>query len=67
MNKGLNPTNNENIYIYLTNIPDTMHQFGPIHNYWEGGGMGEKLIQLIKPLWNGFQKNWQVNIMDKML
>jgi hypothetical protein len=54
-------------FICLTNIPDTMRQFGPIRNYWEGGGMGEKLIQLIKPLWNGFRKNWQVNIMDKML
>jgi hypothetical protein len=54
-------------FICLTNIPETMRKFGPIRNYWEGGGMGEKIIQLIKPLWKGFRKNWQVNIMDKML
>jgi hypothetical protein len=43
-------------FICLTNIPERMHTFGTIHNYWEGGGMGEKIIQLIKPLWNGFYK-----------
>ena len=29
-------------FICLTNIPERMHTFGTIHNYWEGGGMGEK-------------------------
>jgi hypothetical protein len=29
--------------------------------------MGEKIIQLIKPLWNGFRKNWQLNLMDNVL
>jgi len=43
-------------FICLTNIPETMHKFGPIRNYWEGGGMGEKIIQLIKPLWNAIRK-----------
>ena len=36
-------------------------------NYWEGGVMGEKLIQVVKPLWNGFRKKWQKSIMDKVM
>jgi hypothetical protein len=41
--------------------------FGPICNYWEGGGMGEKIIQQMKPLWNGFRKHWQIILLDKLL
>jgi hypothetical protein len=28
---------------------------------------GRKIIQLIKPLWNGFCKNWQLNLVDNVL
>ncbi len=41
-------------FICISNVPDIMRKFGPIHNYWEGGGMCETIIHLIKPLWNGF-------------
>lgn len=54
-------------FICLTNLPHSIHRFGPIRNYWEGGVRGEKIIQSIKPLWNGFRKNWAVNIMERML
>jgi hypothetical protein len=54
-------------FISLTNIPHILELFGPVRNLWEGGGLGEKIIQLMKPTWFGFRKNWQVNMMDKLL
>jgi len=46
---------------------DILPEFGPICNSWEGGGRSKKIIKLIKPLFNGVQKYWQVNVLDKML
>jgi hypothetical protein len=43
-------------FLCLLSLPKTIEEFGPIRNYWEGGAMGEKLIQVVKPLWNGFRK-----------
>jgi hypothetical protein len=54
-------------FVCLLNLPQVIRQYGPIRNYWEGGGMGEKIIQLIKPNWRGHRKNWQVNVLSKML
>lgn len=54
-------------FLSLTNVPHILEQYGPVRNLWEGGGLGEKIIQLIKPTWFGFRKNWQVNMMDKLL
>ena len=54
-------------FISLTNIPLILQQYGPVRNLWEGGGLGEKIIQQMKPTWFGFRKNWQVNMMDKLL
>ncbi len=34
-----------------------LQKFGPIRNLWEGGGQGEKVIGLLKPLWNGYRIN----------
>jgi hypothetical protein len=35
---------------------------------WEGRGLRENIIQLMKPTWFGFRKNWQVTMMmDKLL
>jgi hypothetical protein len=31
--------------------------------YWEGSGMGEKVLQKLKALWIGFHRNLQVNTM----
>ena len=41
--------------------------FGPLTNLWEGGGQGEKVLQLIKPLWNGFRRKWHHNILVRVL
>ena len=54
-------------FICLLNVPNMLATFGPLRNFWEGGGMGEKFIQQIKPLWNGFRKNWQLNLLDNVL
>jgi len=54
-------------FLCLLNLPSTLADFGPIRNYWEGGGMGEKIIQQMKPLWNGFLKHWQIILLDKLL
>jgi hypothetical protein len=44
-----------------------MRVFGPLPNLWEGGGQGEKVLQLVKPLWNGFRSRWHVNLLDRVL
>jgi hypothetical protein len=48
-------------HICLRNLPLVIEKFGPLHLYWEGGGLGEKLLQQLKVLNIGFRKNWQVN------
>jgi hypothetical protein len=45
--------------ICLTNLPDLIRRYGPLRLYWEGGGLGEKVLQKLKLLWLGFRKNWQ--------
>jgi hypothetical protein len=46
-------------FICLTNLPDLIRRYGPLRLYWEGGGLGEKVLQQLKLLWLGFRKNWQ--------
>jgi hypothetical protein len=38
-----------------------------LQNFWEGGGQGEKVLQLIKPRWNGYRKKWPLHMMNHML
>ena len=54
-------------FICLTNLPALLWEFGPLHNLWEGGGMGKKFLWLVKPKWHGYQKNWNINLMDNIL
>lgn len=54
-------------FICLTNLPSVLREFGPLRNMWEGGGQGEKILRLVKPTWIGFRKNWQVNMLDRLL
>ena len=51
----------------LLNLPQAMQVFSPLPNLWEGGGQGEKVLQLVKPLWNGFWSKWNVNLLDRVL
>lgn len=36
-------------YISCLNLPETMERLGPLPNFWDGGGKGERYIQEIKP------------------
>jgi hypothetical protein len=54
-------------FICLTNLPRLMREFGPLRNLWEGGGQGEKIIGMVKPLWLGYRLNWHKNLLDKLM
>ena len=49
-------------FLCLLNVPDILRKYGPIRNYWEGGVIGEKIIQQPKNKWRGFTKNWSKNM-----
>ena len=53
-------------FVCLLNYPSVIQEFGPLCNLWEGGGLGEKILRVVKPSWNGFRKNWQKNKMDNV-
>jgi hypothetical protein len=46
-------------FICLTNLPDLIRRYGQLRLYWEGGGLGEKVLHQLKLLWLGLRKNWQ--------
>ena len=55
-------------FICLLNLPTTMNTFGPLRNFWEGGSQGEGFLVMVKPeLSTGLCKNWQTNLMKKVL
>ena len=40
----------KSVYLNLLNLPNMMASFGPLVNWYDGGGKGEKSIQFVKPL-----------------
>jgi hypothetical protein len=44
-------------FICLTNLPDLIKGYWPLWLYWEGRGLGEKVLQKLKLLWIGFRNN----------
>ena len=40
-------------FLCLLNLPDMLRKFGPLQNVWEGGGQGEKVLNIAKPYLNG--------------
>jgi len=54
-------------FLCLLNLPSCMKRFGPLSNLWEGGGQGEKILSIFKPLHNGFHKKWHKTIMENAL
>jgi len=54
-------------FLCLLNIPEVMSMFGPLRNYWEGGMIGEKILQYAKGSWHGFTKNWQANMLRNIV
>ena len=51
----------------LLNIPQQILNFGPVHHYWEGGGLGEKFVQVAKKHFHSFGKNWHTNLIRKIV
>ena len=54
-------------FVCLLNLPRVMHEFGPLPNLWEGGGQGERVLSIIKPTMTGYKRNWQINVVEKIL
>ena len=54
-------------FMCLLNIPQQMQHFGPVSQYWEGGGMGEKYIQVAKKNFTSFRLNWHCNLLTKIV
>ena len=55
-------------YLSLLNIPQSMINYGPTVNYWEGSLKGEGYVKYVKPkLTNVKGKNWQKNTHNKLL
>jgi hypothetical protein len=55
-------------FICLLNLPTMMERYGPITNLWEGGMVGEKFSQELKPrLRGGLTRNWHVNVLKDVL
>jgi hypothetical protein len=54
-------------FLCLMNIPQMLFEYGPVRNLWEGGGQGEKIIGLLKPLWFGYRKNWATNLLTNLM
>ena len=54
-------------FMCLLNIPNIVSDLGPIRNYWEGGGLGEKYIQVVKRKFHKYHTNWHTVVTDKIM
>ena len=55
-------------YLCLLNLPDAIHKFRPLCNFWEGCTQGERFIQKLKPeLSSGLCGKWQYRTMEKAM
>jgi hypothetical protein len=60
---------NKSNYVSLLNLAPTIKRLGPLINYWDGGGKGERYIQEIKPhISRGIRDstNFFVRIMERV-
>ena len=56
-------------YVSLINLPHMIRRLGPLVNMWDGGGKGEKFVQVVKPhIPRGIQtyQTFFPNIMEKL-
>lgn len=51
--------------ICLLNCASDMLRWGPVRGRWEGGSMGEKVIQLLKGEFIGFIKDWPMHLIKR--
>ena len=54
-------------YQCLLNIPEQIRILGPIRNRWEGGKRGEGFLRIVKPIVQKGRKNWQKNLLKKIV
>jgi hypothetical protein len=55
-------------FICLMILPSVMENYGPITNVWDGGYVGEKFSQELKPwLKGGMTGNWNINLLSNIL
>ena len=53
-------------FINLFNVPGQIAVFGKVKNLWEGGALGEKMIQEPKRFFTTFQTNWETVLLSKI-
>ena len=53
-------------FISLFNVPEQIAVFGKVKNLWEGGALGEKIIQEPKHFFKTFQTNWEIVLLSKI-
>ena len=54
-------------FVCLLNIPDQVKEFGSVFHYWEGSGLGEKIVQVGKKHFHSFRKKWQTNLSKRII
>ena len=53
-------------FMSLLNIPETLEDFGPLKNYWEGSYIGEKYITQVKSEFYGKRNNWTYSMLQRI-
>ena len=53
-------------FMSLLNIPETLENFGPLKNYWEGSYIGEKFITQTKSEFFGKRNNWTYAMLQRI-
>ena len=53
-------------FMSLLNIPETLENFGPLKNFWEGSYIGEKFITQTKTEFFGKRNNWTYAMLQRI-
>ena len=53
-------------FINLLNVTQQIAMFGKVKNLWEGGALGEKMIQVPKRFFKTFQTNWESVLLSRI-
>ena len=53
-------------FMSLLNIPETLENFGPLKNFWEGSYIGEKFITQTKSEFFGKRNNWTYAMLQRI-
>lgn len=53
-------------FVCLLNLPSLIKEIGPLRNLWEGSDIGEKILGSVKDEFNGFRKNWNKSLLERI-